>query len=62
MLLQQAQNIRTVALSPWLPIPALFVVLTVLCFNFLGDGVLYDTWPDIVAHFGDGALAEALTR
>ena len=39
MLLQQAQNIRTVALSPWLPIPALFVVLTVLCFNFLGDGL-----------------------
>ena len=39
VLLQQAQNIRTVALSPWLLIPALFVVLTVLCFNFLGDGL-----------------------
>ena len=39
VLLQQAQNIRTVALSPWLLIPALFVVLTVLCYNFLGDGL-----------------------
>ena len=39
VLLQQAQNIMTVALSPWLLIPALFVVLTVLCFNFLGDGL-----------------------
>ena len=39
VLLQQAQNIRSVALSPWLLTPALFVVLTVLCFNFLGDGL-----------------------
>ena len=37
--LQQASNIRTVALHPWLLIPALFVVLTVLCFNFVGDGM-----------------------
>ena len=39
VLLQQAQNMRTVALSPWLLIPAGFVVITVLCFNFLGDGL-----------------------
>ena len=39
VLLQQAQNIRSVALSPWLLTPALFVVTTVLCFNFLGDGL-----------------------
>ena len=39
VLLQQAQNIRSVALSPWLLTPALFVVVTVLCFNFLGDGL-----------------------
>jgi peptide/nickel transport system permease protein len=39
VLLQQAQNIRTVALNPWLLIPAIFVVITVLCFNFLGDGL-----------------------
>ena len=30
--------------------------------RLLGDGFLYDTWSDIVASFGDGALAEALTR
>ena len=39
VLLQQAQNVRTVALFPWLLIPAIFVVITVLCFNFLGDGL-----------------------
>ena len=37
--LQQAQSIRVVALHPWLLIPALVVVLTVLCFNFVGDGL-----------------------
>lgn len=39
VMLQQAQNIRTVAVNPWLMLPALFVVLTVLCFNFLGDAL-----------------------
>ena len=39
VMLQQAQNVRTVVLNPWLLIPALFVVLTVLCFNFAGDGL-----------------------
>lgn len=39
VLLQEAQNIRTVALSPWLLLPGLAVVLTVLAFNFLGDGL-----------------------
>ena len=39
VLLQEAQNIRSVALSPWLLTPALFVVVTVLSFNFLGDGL-----------------------
>jgi peptide/nickel transport system permease protein len=39
VLLQDAQNIRTVAQNPWLLIPALFVVVTVLCFNFVGDGL-----------------------
>ena len=38
-LLKDAQNIRTVALHPWLLIPGLFVILTVLAFNFLGDGL-----------------------
>ncbi|HET6486910.1 MAG TPA: ABC transporter permease [Spirochaetia bacterium] len=39
VLLQQAQNIRTIAGQPWLLIPALFVIATVLAFNFLGDGL-----------------------
>lgn len=39
VLLQEAQNIRTVALSPWLLLPGLAVVLAVLAFNFLGDGL-----------------------
>jgi peptide/nickel transport system permease protein len=39
VMLQQAQNVRTVALNPWLMIPALFVIVVVLCYNFLGDGL-----------------------
>ena len=39
VLLQDAQNVRTVAHSPWLLFPGLAVVLTVLSFNFLGDGL-----------------------
>lgn len=40
VLLQDAQNIRTVATAPWLLIwPAGAVVLVVLSFNFLGDGL-----------------------
>jgi len=38
-LLKDAQNVRTVALYPWLLIPGLFVIITVLAFNFLGDGL-----------------------
>lgn len=39
VLLQQAQNIRSVALHPWLLIPGIFVIVVVLAFNFLGDGL-----------------------
>ena len=39
VLLQQAQNARTMAQQPWLLIPAVFVILTVLSFNFAGDGL-----------------------
>ena len=38
VLLKEAQNIRSVALHPWILIPGIFVVITVLAFNFLGDG------------------------
>ncbi len=39
VLLQEAQNIRAVATAPWLLIPALAVIITVLALNFLGDGL-----------------------
>ncbi len=39
VLLQQAQNVQTVAISPWLLWPAVPVILAVLAFNFLGDGL-----------------------
>lgn len=39
VLLRDAQYVRTVALHPWLLIPGLFVIVTVLAFNFLGDGL-----------------------
>lgn len=39
VLLQDAQNIRTISQQPWLLIPAGFVIVTVLMFNFVGDGL-----------------------
>ena len=39
VLLQEAQNIQTVALAPWLLIPGLLVILSVLAFNLVGDGL-----------------------
>ena len=39
VLLQEAQNINTVAMNPWLFIPGLFVIVAVLAFNFVGDGL-----------------------
>ncbi len=39
VLLQNAQNVRTVSTNPWLLIPGLFVIVVVLCFNFVGDGL-----------------------
>ena len=39
VLLNEAQNINVVALYPWLMIPVIPVIVTVLAFNFLGDGL-----------------------
>jgi len=39
VLLTEAQNINIVALYPWLLAPAIPVILVVLAFNFLGDGL-----------------------
>jgi len=39
VLLQQAQNIQALAISPWLLIPSIPVTIVILAFNFLGDGL-----------------------
>jgi len=39
VLLKEAQSVRTVSMSPWLLVPALAVMVTVLALNFLGDGL-----------------------
>jgi len=39
VLLQDAQNVQAVALSPWLMLPALPLIVTIMAFNFLGDGL-----------------------
>ena len=39
VLLKEAQNIISISQAPWLFIPGGFVVLAVLSFNFLGDGM-----------------------
>lgn len=39
VLLQESQNLRAVATAPWLLLPGLAVVLAVLAFNFVGDGL-----------------------
>jgi peptide/nickel transport system permease protein len=38
-LLQEAQNIRTLATAPWLLAPGICVVVVILAFNFFGDGL-----------------------
>jgi len=39
VLLQEAQNIRSLAEAPWLLAPGVLVIVTVLALNFLGDGL-----------------------
>ncbi|HWT58778.1 MAG TPA: ABC transporter permease [Rhizobium sp.] len=39
VLLQEAQNILAVSSAPWLFLPGLAVIVTVLALNFLGDGL-----------------------
>ncbi|MEM7225067.1 MAG: ABC transporter permease [Pseudomonadota bacterium] len=39
VLLAEAQNINVVALYPWLMLPVVPVILIVLAFNFMGDGL-----------------------
>ena len=39
VLLKDAQHIRVLANTPWLLLPGVFVFVTVLAFNFVGDGM-----------------------
>lgn len=39
VMLQEAQNIQTLALAPWLLFPGLVVIVAVLVFNLVGDGL-----------------------
>jgi len=39
VMLQPCLQMQAVANYPWLLTPLMFIILTVLCFNFLGDGL-----------------------
>jgi peptide/nickel transport system permease protein len=39
VLLKEAQRITTLANAPWLLTPGLFIIIAILCFNFVGDGM-----------------------
>ena len=39
VLLQDAQNLQTLAIAPWLLMAAVPVIVVILAFNFLGDGL-----------------------
>jgi peptide/nickel transport system permease protein len=39
VLLQEAQNLQSIALAPWLLLPGVAVIITVLTLNILGDGL-----------------------
>jgi peptide/nickel transport system permease protein len=39
VLLSEAQNVHSVAIYPWLLLPVIMVIITVLAYNFVGDGL-----------------------
>ena len=39
VLMEEGQNVFALEMAPWLLIPGLFVIVTVLLYNFLGDGL-----------------------
>jgi peptide/nickel transport system permease protein len=39
VLLRDAQRISSLANAPWQLFPGLFIIIAVLCFNFVGDGL-----------------------
>ena len=72
VLLQQAQNIQTVAISPWLMIPVIPVIIAVLAFNFrywrhqrlmvaaVCTGILLMTMADVLLPIYAGRLIDAV--
>jgi peptide/nickel transport system permease protein len=39
VLLKEAQNLQSVSQAPWLLLPAIVVIVAILAFNFMGDGL-----------------------
>jgi peptide/nickel transport system permease protein len=39
VMLQGAQNVQAVSMTPWLMLPAIPVIVVILAFSFLGDGL-----------------------
>jgi peptide/nickel transport system permease protein len=39
VLLEEAQNVKSIVFHPWLIAPAVMVIVAVMGFNFLGDGI-----------------------
>jgi peptide/nickel transport system permease protein len=39
VMLQDCMDVKAVGIYPWLLLPVVFIVMTVLSFNFLGDGL-----------------------
>ena len=39
VLLERAQNLQAVVMAPWLLLPGVFVIISVLAFNFVGEGL-----------------------
>jgi peptide/nickel transport system permease protein len=39
VLLQATQNVQSIALTPWLMLPAIPVIVSILALNFMGDGL-----------------------
>ena len=46
VLLEEAQHVRVIVQSPWLLLPAVPILLTVVSFNFLGDALRETLTPD----------------
>jgi peptide/nickel transport system permease protein len=48
VLIQESQNYQSLALYPWVFIPAAFVAISILAFNYLGDGLRDAVDPYII--------------